>query len=638
MKEPLISNYNPFLITWDDIENRQFILEEDDDDQKYLELKRDDLALFKEEIVYITENHPCDSNELHKLSQVINNLNTTEAANMLTCEFYNPFVMHNTQCLIENIFYTAPWDKAFTPEERKRLHIKNVMLISDNTASSTAYIAKYNNQRNFNIVIKQGLNTFDSFSLAHETFIGLYAINKLRSFCPNFMYTYGIVFEDKFINRSDTSVSLMPNENNKTSAYLDQENKKIFHILLESIYYAIPLAKYIDVAKDEYFVNIFMQIVYALEIAQHEIAFTHYDLHAANVLVKKSPLDSQIVYHRPNGQKRYVKSEYIAIIIDFGYSHVNVDDKDYGISRNKVFATNNKLHPLYDIYKILGYASAHYLEKIRQSGGSNKKTEFMFETMWNIFNPTQNWKEIVMEQSEIGYVYYKEVDENPLLYSQFIDLVEEKLNNPYAKNLDVSNLDCNDNRCHTSDEIWQLENLNTFTTIPKDIISMYDLYFYLNNENNQELANEILQKFIQTNDFIKSYNNTLVHVNKLLIKSLDEKYNYFSAIPQFNKEDFITYRTIYNNSIFRYLEYLHILNEIKFNINVLDKFKDFISKEQEIRDIVSAYEHSLKLTKEMAIFFKELYDNFITFDKNTQQINYPFIKNNLILIRNLSLM
>lgn len=621
---------NIFSITYNEISIIKNILINEYNNKNQLKiLHREDKVRFKQEIAYIKDNHPCSTNTLNSLAQVINNLKTKQFANILTHEFYNPLVMENAQCLLETIFYTSPWGDTFTAEERERLHLKNVMLISDNTSSSTAYIAKYNNKQDFKIVIKQGFNNYNTLALGHEAFIGLYAINKLRTLCPNFMYTYGLVHENRFINRSDTYTRLLKSERNKTIAYLDQENKKTYHILLESINNSISLKKYIDICTDDDFVDIFMQIVYALEIAQHQINFTHYDLHSDNILVKKLDKNSQIVYHRPNGQKRYVTSNYLAVIIDFGYSHVKINDQDYGITINKVQGVDNTFHPLKDIYKLLGYSSIAYFNKLKLTKKIDEKTEFILKNTWSIFNPTQNWKKAVIQNNNSKYVYYKEVDKNAHIYSDFIDLFESKIGNLFDNSLQFTSLDCNNNKCYSSEEIWQIENLNTSVTIPKDIVSMYDLYTYLNNNNQKEIAEDILNQFIKTDNFTQSYNKSFNHVEELLLEADNQQNYYFSTKLDFNRNDLIRNPNIYNNIIFQYLEYIHLLNEIKFNIFILEKFVPENQKQQ------ISYQNVFNVTKQMSVFLNELYSNFITFDYFEQNQN-QFIKQNLILIKNLS--
>lgn len=202
--------------------------------------------------------------------------------------------MYNVQCLVNSVFYTAKWGNTFSVEERARLHIKNIMLLSNETFNSTAYIAKYNGENNISIVIKEGRDYYTNLSLAHEAYIGLYAINTLRVLCPNFMYTYGLHEDNKFINNS--LISKAPAI--KTVAYLEQPSAKKLHLFLDGVDNATSFFEFMLTNIDvDLFLALFMQVLYALEIAQHKIKFTHYDLHLNNILINDRENNSNIVFH-----------------------------------------------------------------------------------------------------------------------------------------------------------------------------------------------------------------------------------------------------------------------------------------------------------------------------------------------------
>jgi hypothetical protein len=382
-----------------------------------------------------------------------------------------------------------------------------------------------------------------------------------------------------------------------------------------------------------------MQILYALEIAQHHIDFTHYDLHTENILIKKADKATQIVYHRPDGTKRYVTSENVAVIIDFGYAHVKVDDENYGILRHTPYGVNNNLHAMFDVYKLIGFCSLDYLLRIKTTNKASKNFDYFFTQLWKIFDPSKMWQQIVIEQSEVLYTYNKSLSYGPELLSEFIDMLEEIFKLSFDRDLALDNLNCENNKCYSSKEIWELENLNTFASTPKDIISMFDLYNFLKRENNIQLANNILEDFVNTNDFTDTFDTVSSHVKGLLDEANVRKEYYFEELPFFEKNDIIIYPKMYNNTIFQYIDLIYLLNEANFNIKILYFYEQFLpqNKINDLEDYVITYETFLTLTKEVSIFFKQLYDYLLSVDKQ-EKVKFIFLYENLPLIHSLSLL
>ena len=70
-------------------------------------------------------------------------------------------------------------------------------------------------------------------------------------------------------------------------------------------------------------INVLYQVYTSLSMMSD--VYTHYDLHTANVIVLKPQDDLYIeyMYHYPNGKIVKFNSQYIAKIIDYGYSYFN---------------------------------------------------------------------------------------------------------------------------------------------------------------------------------------------------------------------------------------------------------------------------------------------------------------------------
>lgn len=171
----------------------------------------------------------------------------------------------------------------------------------------------------------------------HETIVGLYGLNNLSRI--------GESLNDKSSTNDKHSVDNRGSTNNKVSlksrgSFLPQTQSfatvlgggLFFHEPEEYgyvVYQLIPGVNFHDWLIDNYFSqnpnvgirfeNILLSIFTALEEAYRLIDFTHYDLHYGNIII------------RPDGSP---------VIIDYGYSHFQLDDIDYGYINSDIDVYN----------------------------------------------------------------------------------------------------------------------------------------------------------------------------------------------------------------------------------------------------------------------------------------------------------
>lgn len=131
-------------------------------------------------------------------------------------------------------------------------------------------------------------------------------------------------------------------------------------------------------------VDVFLQIILGLDIAQREAGFVHFDLHGTNILIQRG--QATTITH--NGQKYYFKHR--AVIIDYGTSrirtpnlkvhfHANpsyqgVFDKYYGDPNGDVF------YPRADLYKIICAIGVY----LRSKGPLLKENIDIVESIYNM--------------------------------------------------------------------------------------------------------------------------------------------------------------------------------------------------------------------------------------------------------------
>lgn len=183
-------------------------------------------------------------------------------------------------------------------------------IISD----SSNYVFQIENQGKPLFTIKSGEQS-ENFSI-HEAFVGMVCLNNLRSKLPTFMHTYGVFQGTESINDEKYITDFCPLHYDDT-----------IYIMIEYINGTRLMDLIPSLSPIEYF-NIYMQIINALYVAQFYYQFAHYDLHTDNVLITILPTPIDIPYYPLSG--KYIRTKYLARIIDFGQSHVVVNGQHFG--------------------------------------------------------------------------------------------------------------------------------------------------------------------------------------------------------------------------------------------------------------------------------------------------------------------
>jgi len=192
---------------------------------------------------------------------------------------------------------------------------------------------------NSKIIVKIPKDHNNTTSL-REYFVALFAINKLRYLLPNFMYTFAAyngpspliekkVWNGKYIN-------------NKKNMYVINE-----YIKGENVTTLLRTKKLTFSS----WLLCFIQLLLALEVAQREVEFTHYDLHTGNVI-----LTNQKHSYKVNaGFTTYsIKNcKLVPVIIDYGIVTIKSEKESIGTCAFKNYGMVNYMLPGYDMYKFI---------------------------------------------------------------------------------------------------------------------------------------------------------------------------------------------------------------------------------------------------------------------------------------------
>jgi serine/threonine protein kinase len=116
------------------------------------------------------------------------------------------------------------------------------------------------------------------------------------------------------------------------------------------------------------YLDVFLQILMALQTAQKSCCFTHYDLHLGNVLMKKG-----------SGS-----GTYTPVIIDFGLATAKIKNKTIGSYEYSKYGISSKMYTGVDMYKFLFHS-------VQQAQGELEKQirtlfRFYVDDPYNVIN------------------------------------------------------------------------------------------------------------------------------------------------------------------------------------------------------------------------------------------------------------
>jgi hypothetical protein len=360
-------------------------------------------------------------------------LDTDKLQALLTKQYYNAQITEFVQYVINSTFYTCP------PEDRLRYfcsqqkYVDGYYVVNYNKSSLQFYVQEVITDKEINfLVFKKDIDEevellevdkieeveYADNSL-NELIVTLYATNKLRNICPNFIYTYGVY----------TSVVTVKKSSDVLIPYL-LVGKRYNHMIIEDISESVAFANYLDYCTVQQFKDVVMQIAYALEIAQHKYDFTHYSLNLYKILIsRKSSKEHCLVYQRDREKVRYINTVNLAQITGFENAYVKIKGIAYGVDDDEVKSRLQK-NTMRDIYTLLYLLADNFYNKSCLNPGL-AYLQYYIEEAFKIFNPVDSIQEILKQKN--AYLYYPNEQGD---ISKFIDKLEEVWSIDYNKKID----------------------------------------------------------------------------------------------------------------------------------------------------------------------------------------------------------
>ena len=367
-------------------------------------IKKDTFEKFQTDFInkQMLKYNECQINSTYLDKIQVKDISISRLSMILQQKFINGTDMKAILCLFETLFLATSQEKKngiYALGTNIRQYISNFKYFNTESFHGYIYMVDFFSP-DINVVIKVAKK--DSISMLREYFIGIKAINNLRYLIPTFSYTLGaflcqptgteinqtsILCESGagytyFYQRNRETVQkdnpkMKATEVTKELARLwkelsDEDKEKWSNSAITPfVLYEKINGKGVDDLLNNSEINfhqwliVFFQLLLALEVAQREVRFTHFDLHCGNVMLRKNDSYSYNVSLDMNTYS-IVKPEFIPVIIDFGMSSSYIDGKYIGSYDFFENGMVNFMIPGYDMYKFMAFTCQYvsgYFEK-----------------------------------------------------------------------------------------------------------------------------------------------------------------------------------------------------------------------------------------------------------------------------------
>ena len=327
---------------------------------------------------------------------------------------YEPSIQRAMECFSDSIF---EWGGDI-PQAQRLVEIYNKWVVESvklGGESVEGSVYKFSFDDNPLFAIKIPLKTSDKKTgLSHEAIIGIYALNPLKEIVPNFMHVYSsFTCSPPIVDENDPDrpiFALCPADVPGATT----------HLVVENIQGGDTALKWVrgNWQSPSDFLQVYLQVINALRVAYDFCRYTHYDLHHNNVMIQKvGGVDRHYVipFYDRKGERKYIRTKYMARIIDYGFSHAEIEgvdfgtvlfdgqEDDYGIFTNSPF-------PLGDAYRILRACyviwkrEAMYFPK----DPSIPVTISLFDALYSFFGTTAGNADKILGEP-VGYLPYDHI-------------------------------------------------------------------------------------------------------------------------------------------------------------------------------------------------------------------------------------
>lgn len=507
--------------------------------------------------------------------------------------------------------------------DRIREYLINLRRIGTESAYGVAITADLSEVSNF-CILKAAKNDSTKTDLIHELAIAYECTNKLREYVPNFAMIYGMY--------SCSSPYVSDNENREVLSWCISNEMPVDYVIYEKIN-GISIDDYCRICSEDEFLNQYLQIMFALRLAQQKYAYSHNDLHSENVMLRESDKTVYIRYESGMGVVYLKSKKYIATMIDYGMSYAQHYDSDgnlvilgspsssdlsaYGVYKNSP-------NPIMDVYKLLCMCLATMLSF--KNSSFNKLSQLL-----RFFNKSEEPLDIILRQNQERTYYCLHYDKSTDSFriDEWIDYILDFMNenniplNLYKKpSRKYETLYCGGS-CQTLED--QLKSLNYQEyPIPKNYFQFNDSVVSLVKKcNNQDFCKNKISEFISNFNYLEHFDSEKQKIKKIMSKLQD--FNPLK-IPTnlnllFNDNILNSYKAASANFVSFYDNYKRLELHLK-----IGQFVDRIYNDTTLKTFYKKLEKSLNFWRTKILRCKNMYEEDIKRLKTPEFLQQ--IKNN----------
>lgn len=247
----------------------------------------------------------------------------------------------------------------------------------------------------------------------HEMFIAK-ILNNYRNIVPNFMYGYGYFSCSDPINTDKRDIKSICSLAGKSyySVYERISPGTTMHAYTRN---GAGLSEVLDK---------YLQILFALSVVSN-INYTHYDLHTQNVIMRDLPLKNAVIpYINPvTGRTIYLKTDYIATIIDFGYSYLELRKVGYGMGGAEHASTYpDRSNKIMDSFKFFMFI-------MQDLYNDHKGVLNQLRPIFQFFDPKNSVEDYLFEREKDKYYVYDIPRSTKTSKYRHSDLIKYIINN-----------------------------------------------------------------------------------------------------------------------------------------------------------------------------------------------------------------
>ena len=425
----------------------------------------------------------------HQINEEINIIKKYTQSRTLGNDYKIPDVLYSQKYCVENAISQVIMNEIYNNDDFTSTYVNTKRHIN-----STKNVDIYNvNILDRKLAMKKlrlNLNDLQQENeLIHHSFVGLHGINKICGMIPNFCRTYAVDMSQKYV-------------------------------LMENLTNGIDFGKWLSSKQfnmDDY-IEIMLQIVLAIHVAQTHTGFIHYDLMPWNVILIYKP--TKIKYQMKNCDFIEINVKYVPVIIDYGKSHIIYNQKHYGLFN--MYQTSS----IHDILSLLISSISIITDKQRLQKNQANNIVKLFSILSNTqYTNYKNYNRI----SDI-----KKFTSNAKKYSNLL----------FSNKGELENLDC-------------ISFFNHFSSFYKKKISNVNYHYNIFSYSNSQII-----------DYI--YSNTNQERKKSYYDFCNRILNNVGSINTLNN-------SLNSQIIIHILKQANKINMENYKINFDDDYRDFQS-------------------------------------------------------------